>query len=212
MRNKLRITASVVLLLVVVSKPLSVFGIMIDDRQRDWDEIMNLYSRGIEIVKEQTLLLPARDDQRRAIFTEAAEKLERWIAKYVPDKNSVLYVRNIYRLGNYWEYAYEFKKAEFYYQECERHPQFKATVFNNAPLADQLPVRLAEVQKHRGDKYTGGGKLSHTERSGNLRGIEGNPVTRLGKLLGKIIGLDSEKTETIQDNTKPPERVTDMAP
>lgn len=170
------------------------------NQEAEWKEIMALYEEGVQILSrlKQT---PADKDllrKRQSVFLQAAQKLESWISKYEPDVNSLVFLRSTYRLGNYWEFAYEFKKAQSCYRNCEKHPLLQSARFDGKPLASQLASRLSEVEKNKDKEYKSPGYVVETRRVGGG-----------GKSAGK--GRIS-KSVIVPDQSKPPKIVKDFNP
>ncbi len=89
---------------------------------------------------------PAAEDRQKA-YRAAANELDKYIPKWIPDVSSVEYLRELYRQATYLEFADLNSEAHALYSQCLSHPQITApgAIFNNHKLVDLLPTRLAET-------------------------------------------------------------------
>lgn len=124
---------------------------VIGDKEKDWNEIIQLWNKGKLLVAEG-LSNGYKDkkvwEQQVEIFSQAAPKLTAWIDNYISDKNSVTYLKNTYRLGNYWEYAGNWRAAQNSYKICSKHvllntPQAK---YGGKALKQLVEERLRKIE------------------------------------------------------------------
>jgi hypothetical protein len=131
-----------------------------DQQAKAWNEIVALYNRGYNIIEKlqqrQNRHNPALWDQRKTMFTEAANKLDLYIRTYIKDPASITYLRTEFRLGTFWEMAQKFKSARDSYLACKNHPLFKdaSSVFDGESIESQVNERLAQVEANMGKHYS----------------------------------------------------------
>jgi hypothetical protein len=114
-------------------------------QEADWNEIIELQKEGQAII-DGGETIRAQRVRRREIFSTAAEKLKTYIGNYDQDTGSLAYLRAIYRLALFLEYA---RRGGFkaIYLECLRHPRIDDAdaVYDGKPIARLVRDRVGEL-------------------------------------------------------------------
>lgn len=116
-----------------------------------WNQIINLHLEGIKLLKRERLLGKATEmDNRVKAFRQAADLLTSYIKQFVPDANSITYLRTTYRLGIYLELGNQFESAAECYELCLSHPLIEDydAIFDGKPIQPQAKARLANLRKN----------------------------------------------------------------
>ena len=132
------------------------------EEQLEWREVINLYEQGLNEYQKENRTKEKNHRRSEAIFNNASNKLALYINKYIKDVNSLKYLRAMFRLGTYWEYANKDEQALRSYLVCENHSLINdvGSLFNNQRLAPLVKTRIKEVQKRLNRSSTGNSQVS----------------------------------------------------
>jgi hypothetical protein len=150
-----------------------VYGQDCGEHSKAWKEIISLYNKGYDIVEKIEKQSYQNIDeklwnQRKTIFSEAANKLSVYIGNCIKVANSLLYLRNNYRLGTFWEIALNAKKAITAYQICLNHPLINSpeAKFDGQPLKPQVQERLGVAKYNSSKRYSDKPRTIYIRRGG----------------------------------------------
>lgn len=145
--------------------------------EKEWGEIVDLYNQAFSVYEEESRKKKPEYRRSEQIFLSAARKLAIYIDKYMPDVNSLTYLRATFRLGTFWEHAGEDEQALRSYNACASHPLINSSnsLFDNTPLATLVLSRITEVSR-RLNKIPG--NISQTPGARTIRRSRGGSKGR----------------------------------
>jgi hypothetical protein len=140
--------------------PLYAFSVQNREQDRQWAAVLN--QEDIALAKYR--VDPSGPETRRA-FEKASLLLTGYMTRWIPGKQSVSYLKVIYRLGVYKQLSGHNVEAKGWFEQCARHQHIgdPNVQWDHKPLKELVAGRLKDVNRQSG--FSGHDEQPNTEAS-----------------------------------------------